>query len=342
MIAWWAGKQYDKAIILKKELEKKEAENAYHNQKLKESEELFRLLTEYSSDMITLHDSEGKFLYTSPACKKVMKYEKEEMIGQDAYLFIHPHDHEIIKKQHQELLDTGYTTSTYRMRRKDGEYIWFESSLRVLQERDTKDHKLIVVSRNINDRKLTEQKLKEANEILQHLSSIDGLTGVKNRRSFDEYLEIEWHRAIANSAPVSLIMVDLDHFKPYNDTYGHQAGDECLKEVANAIEHSLRRLGDSAFRYGGEEFSVILPDCDEEGAYVVAENIRLAIETLKITHSGSKVSDHITLSLGTATMAPSDYYQMNNLVNNADKALYQAKQDGGNRTRSYERKVNIS
>lgn len=305
---------------------------------LKESEERFRLLAEYSSDMITLHDVEGNYLYTSPACKIILQYEEEEMAGQDAYLFIHPDDRDIIKKHHQTLLETGYTTSTYRMRRKDGEYIWFESSINVLRESNLEDHKLIVVSRNINERKLTEQKLEEANEILKRLSTIDGLTGVKNRRSFDEYFEVEWNRAIRNSKPISLIMMDIDHFKAYNDTYGHQAGDGCLKEVAKAIQESLGRSGDSVFRYGGEEFSVILPETDEEGANFVAEKIRVAIETLNISHSGSKVSNHITLSLGTATIVPSIYSNTNDLIEDADKALYQAKQDGRNRVRTYKRK----
>ncbi|RXT07936.1 PAS domain S-box protein [Ammoniphilus sp. CFH 90114] len=306
---------------------------------LKESEERFRLLAEYSSDMITLHDAEGKYLYASPASKIILQYENEELVGQDAYHFIHPEDQEIIKRHHQTLLETGFIISTYRMRRKDGEYIWFESSIRVLHETHLEGSKLIVVSRNITERKLTEQKLQEANKLLQHLSTVDGLTGVRNRRSFDEMLEMEWNRAIRNSTSLSLIMIDIDHFKAYNDTYGHQAGDGCLKEVAQSVADSLDRSGDTVFRYGGEEFGVILPETDVAGAIHVAEKIRVAIDALNIPHSGSKVSDHVTISLGTATMVPTMYTSANDLVEAADRALYQAKQEGRNRVRTYERSI---
>lgn len=181
------------------------------------------------------------------------------------------------------------------MRSKSGDYIWFESSIRLLDDSQSENRKIIVVSRNINERKLTEQKLKEANEILRNLSTIDGLTSVKNRRSFDERLGMEWKRAIRNGTTLSLIMIDLDHFKNYNDTYGHQAGDICLREVAQAVENSLCQSGDYAvFRYGGEEFSVILPEIGEDGALLIANQLCVMIEELNIPHQGSKVS-HMSL-----------------------------------------------
>ena len=248
---------------------------------LKASEERFRLLAEYSSDLITMHDVTGKYLYASPACKEILQYESEEIVGQDSYSFIHPDDRKFVNENHQAIFETGYVVSTYRIRRKDGEYVWFESSSKLLNGLHASEQKLIVVSRNINERKLVEQRLQEANEILQHLSNIDGLTGVSNRRAFDERLEMEWNRGRRNSTPLSFLMIDIDNFKAYNDTYGHQGGDGCLKQVASTINETLGRTTDLLCRYGGEEFCVILPETDVNGAKIVGEKIRVAIERFK-------------------------------------------------------------
>ncbi len=310
---------------------RKEAE-----EELRTSEERFRMLAEYSSDMITLHDAKGKFLYTSPACKEILQYDEEELVGQNFYQIIHPDDQEIIRKHHKTLLKTGYTVSTYRIRRKDGEYVWFESSIKILLGADSNDLQLIVVSRNINERKLAEERLQEANEILLRLSSIDGLTGVSNRRAFDERLEMEWNRSLRNSTHLSLIMLDIDYFKAYNDTYGHQGGDGCLKQVASVIQDTLGRSTDLLCRYGGEEFGVILPETNEAGAMKVGEKIRSAIEALEIPHAGSKIHHVVTISVGTATIIPSLYTSFMDLIAYADKAVYQAKKDGRNCVRSYE------
>ncbi|WP_256234986.1 diguanylate cyclase domain-containing protein [Bacillus sp. EB600] len=303
---------------------------------LKASEERFRLLAEYSSDMITLHDVEGTYLYSSPACIEILQYAEDELAGRSAYHFIHPDDIEIVKKSNQTLLTTGYSVTTYRIRRKDGEYVWIESATKLLDELLSGGQKLIVVSRNISERKLVEQRLQEANELLQHLSTIDGLTGVSNRRAFDERLKIEWNRGSRNSSSLSLVMLDIDYFKAYNDTYGHQGGDGCLKQVASVIQETLGRSTDLLCRYGGEEFCVILPETNDSGAKAVGEKIRNAIEALKIPHSGSKILPWVTISAGTATMIPSLYTSYTDLISNADKAVYKAKFDGRNCVRSYE------
>jgi diguanylate cyclase (GGDEF)-like protein/PAS domain S-box-containing protein len=303
---------------------------------LKASEERFRLLAEYSSDMITMHDIKGTYLYASPACKEILQYDKEELVGQDAYRFMHPDDIEIVIMGHQAALNSGYSVFSYRIRRKDGKYVWLESAVKCMNEILSGEQKLIVVSRNISERILVEQRLQEANELLQHLSTIDGLTGVSNRRTFDERLEIEWNRGLRNSSPLSLLMLDIDFFKAYNDTYGHQGGDGCLKQIAYVIQENLGRSTDLLCRYGGEEFCVILPETDETGANIVGEKIRMAIEALKIPHSGSKILPWVTISVGAATMIPSVYTSYMNLVSNADKAVYKAKFDGRNCVRSYE------
>lgn len=303
---------------------------------LRVSEEQFRLLAEYSSDMISLHNAEGKYVYVSPACKDMLQYEEEELVGHNAFDYIHPEDHDTVQTNHQRLFETGYTVTTYRIRRKDGGYVWFESSTKLLHETNLDGINLIVVSRNISERKLAEQKLQEANEILQRLSAIDGLTGVSNRRAFDERMDMEWDRSRRDSKPLSLIMLDIDFFKAYNDTYGHQGGDGCLKQVASVIQETLERSTDLLCRYGGEEFSVILPETDKAGARIIGEKIRKAIETMEIPHAGSSISPWVTVSIGIATMIPSLYTSSINLISHADKAVYQAKKDGRNCVRSYE------
>ncbi len=177
----------------------------------------------------------------------------------------------------------------------------------------------------------THLALKYKSDLLEKLASVDGLTGIPNRRMFDEVLEKEWRRAMRESGPLSLVMIDIDYFKPYNDNYGHASGDECLSRVARALHESLNRAADLICRYGGEEFAAILPGTDAEGAAAIAEKIRLNIEALNIPHCRSDAADHITISLGAATVIPSAEYSIKDLIEHADKMLYEAKDKGRNR-----------
>jgi len=180
----------------------------------------------------------------------------------------------------------------------------------------------------------SQKELAEANKILEKLSSLDGLTGVPNRRRFDEVLKQEWQRAIRHSTAISLIMLDIDFFKLYNDTYGHQGGDECLKRVAKALESTARRETDTVARYGGEEFAVILPETGSRGAREVAEALRASVEGLNIPHESSKVSDFVTISVGVATWLPEKGSVPEDLLGAADEALYKSKENGRNRVTS--------
>lgn len=175
------------------------------------------------------------------------------------------------------------------------------------------------------------QQLEEANRKLAQISYLDALTGVSNRRSFEEELTMEWRRATRTGSRLSLLMIDIDGFKPYNDALGHQAGDAGLRDVARIIDEGAKRAGDIVSRYGGDEFAVLLPDTDLPGAAALAERIRATIEERVIRHTNSP--RNITVSVGVATMTGSEEGEPSALVRAADGALYQAKRDGRNLVR---------
>ncbi len=178
----------------------------------------------------------------------------------------------------------------------------------------------------------THIELKRRGDHLKRLTTLDGLTGIANRRRMDEFLQSEWLRAVRrDNSELSLVMLDVDHFKNYNDHYGHQQGDDCLKQVATVIESSLFRATDLAARYGGEEFACILPETPAEGAMKLGEKIRGAIMGLNIPHAASKVSDVVTVSVGAASIIPRQKTRPSLLVETADQQLYRAKQEGRNR-----------
>lgn len=179
-------------------------------------------------------------------------------------------------------------------------------------------------------------RLEQLNQELETIAYIDSLTGVFNRRHFDQKLQEEWKRLARDRASISIIMVDVDYFKPYNDTYGHQQGDQCLQEVARAISATAKRPGDFVARYGGEEFVVVLPNTGIEGALKVAENIRIEIEALEIPHQASAVSNWVTSSLGVANSKCSEKSNPEILLQAADIALYNAKTAGRNRVEVYD------
>ncbi len=179
-------------------------------------------------------------------------------------------------------------------------------------------------------RKKAEAILRQANQELHRIATLDGLTQIPNRRQFDEYFAQEWRRLRRESQPLSLVICDVDHFKHYNDTYGHLAGDDCLRSLAQAMKFALRRPADLVARYGGEEFAAILPNTEREGAACVAEGIRVAVQDLAIAHAEVSTSDVVTVSLGTATLIPDSHTPAENLIHLADRALYEAKARGRN------------
>ena len=190
----------------------------------------------------------------------------------------------------------------------------------------TKPFRIPIVKARIK----THMELKRKTDLLESISSRDGLTGIFNRRKFDTVLAAEWNRALRSGQPIAVMLLDIDFFKLYNDNYGHLSGDECLKAVAQTLSAALQRATDFAARYGGEEFVIVLSDTEPEKALLVAEKIRQAIADLRIEHLYSTAAPHITVSLGVASTVPIRNMDYNILLEIADNALYEAKQSGRN------------
>jgi len=199
------------------------------------------------------------------------------------------------------------------------------SALALKQERDlrkSRERELLRLAR----------QLEEANRRLERLSSLDPLTGLANRRALDGFLEMEWRRARRDREPLSVVLIDVDQFKAYNDAYGHPAGDSALRRVAEVLSDATHRPGDMVARYGGEEFAVVLSQTGEGGAHVVAESLRARVESLAIPHRASDAAPVVTISLGVATIVPTDG-PAEALLASADGALYTAKREGRNLVR---------
>jgi len=177
----------------------------------------------------------------------------------------------------------------------------------------------------------TRLQLEHRNRDLERISALDTLTQIANRGRFDVALRQEWRRSARDRSPLSLAFCDIDYFKRFNDTYGHQAGDECLVRVAQAMDETLNRPADLVARYGGEEFIALLVDTDAEGARILAERMRARVESLRVEHRASSVAPHLTVSLGVATVVPRHAVRPEDLVDLADRALYAAKEGGRNR-----------
>ena len=199
-----------------------------------------------------------------------------------------------------------------------------------------------ITVRDITTRKQTELELQKINEQLQEanyklelISNLDGLTHIANRRRFNDYLLIHWQQYQREQKPIALLLIDVDYFKFYNDSYGHQCGDDCLIQIAQAIAKVPQRVVDLVARYGGEEFAMILPNTNTEGALIIAESVRQTIANLAIPHQSSPVSDQITLSVGIASLIPATGESLDILINQADEALYSAKKQGRNRAIVY-------
>jgi diguanylate cyclase (GGDEF)-like protein len=217
---------------------------------------------------------------------------------------------------------------TMRMLKKDGSLAWIEGNARIIRDSATGEVQgYVALLRDVTERKLLEDKLSA-------LAMTDGLTGIANRRAFDEALEREWKRTLRDGSQISLLLLDIDRFKAFNDNYGHQVGDDCLRSVAVAVTGAVRST-DIAARYGGEEIAIILPNTGMDAAAAVAEKIRAAVEALQLSHKGNpEGGGHITVSIGAATALArigGTIRMPESLLLSADNALYKAKHEGRNR-----------
>lgn len=297
----------------------------YLQDKIRENNDRFRAITENISDIVTILDEEGRTLYVSPSIEAygIQTTEYEGLFARD---FIHPDDRSRIRELFQRCLERKEMfKADFRWRKPDNTWVHVEVSATPIIENGTVTS-LVVVCRDITERKQLEQTL-------LYLSNNDGLTKVANRRFFDQRLKLEWTVSKKNNSPLSLVMFDIDHFKLYNDTYGHPAGDTCLQNIAAFIKELIKQPHVVA-RYGGEEFAVILCDTNEDQAIAIAEKLRIVIESLKIPHESSKTSNVVTISVGVATQGQSQYNSELELIEKADQALYQAKKHGRNRVES--------
>lgn len=288
-------------------------------------ERRFRLVADNTADMITAVDLAGRRTFVSGASRDILGYEPNELIGGAPLDLVFEEDRERVRELFRRTRDNASGGSEqYRVMRKDGALLWVEVSGRRMFD----ESGLVFTMRNISKRKAIEAELKSVNQQLSRLAITDELTGINNRRELNRLIEIETKRSAREGTPLSLMLIDVDHFKAFNDIYGHVEGDRCLKEIASAISSSIRRPADSCARYGGEEFCVLLPNTDAPGALHCAEVIRLAVSSLKITHSGHE-QEHVTISLGVTTLH-GEAGQMA-LFQSADQALYAAKATGRNR-----------
>lgn len=196
------------------------------------------------------------------------------------------------------------------------------------QELELKNHQL---EQEIQERKIIEKTLQNVNQKLERLVNVDGLTGVSNRRHFDDYLAREWRRLQREQKPLSLILCDVDYFKFYNDSYGHLQGDDCLRQVAQKLAQVVHRPADLVARYGGEEFAIILPNTDLAGSREVAKKVQQSIRELQLPHNQSQTSQFVTVSIGISTQIPNKNQLVEDLIQTTDQALYAAKAQGRDR-----------
>ncbi len=307
------------------------AESRRLQKSLQTSEAYFRLLAETSRDVIVLTDLEGARRYVSPAAAELLGWSPEELLGGSYRDLVHPDD---LGEWKNLLADSGTGTTgkilQYRCRKKDGSYLWMESNLRLYHDPTTgTPFGFVNVVRDISGRKAAEEDLEKAFRLVESLASLDGLTEIANRRRLDQVLEHEWRLAIRTVSDISLLLIDVDHFKAYNDLYGHLAGDDCLRRLAKVILEMVARPSDLVARYGGEEFAVVLPNTPPAGAMQVAERIRSAVQELDMPHEGNQ-HRVVTVSIGCATQTPEMDSKLDGLIDAADHALYRAKNAGRN------------
>lgn len=303
-----------------------------HQIELYEKEGYLQSILDTALEAILTMNMNGNIELVNPAVEHMFGYTKDELIGKNVSLLMP----DSIGSIHQNMVDNYINTNKNKMtgrkieveaKRKDGST--FPVSISVSDNIINDKHIFTSVMSDITEQRHMTDALKQKNTELTYLSSHDELTGIYNRRSVNEYLLREWDRAHRQKTEISVLMIDVDNFKKYNDNYGHLAGDNCLQRIAKTMQRNLHRPADYLGRFGGEEFIVVLPETGIQGATEVAEHLRNTVEMLKIPHKESKF-DYVTTSIGIASTMPKKTKNYEQLISCADNALYQAKEQGRN------------
>ncbi len=274
------------------------------------------------------------FAYIGPQIEKLLGWKQDSWLTVDDWAArMHPDDRAWVVNFCISQSKSGVDhEADYRALTATGDYVWIRDVVHVVRNEDGSPQALIGFMFDISERKKTEERLLGLQKQLEDFSFRDGLTGVSNRRKFDAVLDEEWDAARRNTQPLSLILIDIDFFKQYNDHYGHVQGDECLKRVGAALGTAASRPRDLLARYGGEEFVLVLPATDEAAARRVSERCRQAIFKEQIAHAASSVGQLLTVSQGVGTIIPTASDALIRFVDAIDRRLYQAKQAGRDRS----------
>lgn len=288
----------------------------------------FRLLAESSSDMVSRIALDGTLTYVSPSALRILGWAPDALVGGQALAGLSSEDRPAVEQAVEEMRrgERSEALISYRTRHRTMGTVWLESALSVTRNPETgRIDGVVAVSRDVTEHKQFEGHL-------SRLATLDSLTGLANRRFLDDRAERELALAGQADKPLSMLLIDADHFKSYNDTYGHQEGDLCLQQIAGVIQSHATRPGDLAARYGGEEFVLLLAETDADGAHTVAERIRQAVEDLGIAHAGNSVRDVVTVSIGVSCLDGRWLLRSTKeLIREADEHLYAAKAGGRNR-----------
>jgi len=296
---------------------------------LRESEERWATTLASIGDAVIAVDVEGKITFMNAVAEALTGWTLEEASMKpvtEVFHIINEHSRSDAEGPVAKVLLQGMIVgpvSHTALVRKDGTEVPIDNSGAPIRDAEGKIMGVVLVFRDITE-------VRRYWDILESLSTTDGLTEISNRRRFDEFLGREWLRSMREHAELSLILIDIDYFKQFNDRYGHLAGDDCLRQVATALKRTVQRAGDLVARYGGDEFACILPGTGQKSAGIVAQRITDTIAGLRIPHEGSAVADHVTLSLGLATIIPERGQEYSDLIRMADQNLYFVKQQERN------------
>lgn len=303
---------------------------AQRTSELRKSQALFKAIVDHSPTKIHIKDTDGRYVLINREAERLFGVSDAEGRGKTAHdLFpkdtadrFTAHDQAVIDSGEPMVAEEAFTLD-------DGIHTYLTTKFPIYDQNGITA--VGAIGTEITARKKAEAALEKSRQELALLSFTDALTGIANRRKFDDVLDTEWKRAQRNETPLSIIMMDIDFFKPFNDNYGHTAGDECLKILAKALSESLERPGDLVARYGGEEFVCIMPETDGDGARNVAEQLLEVVRGARIPHEFSSVADIVTMSLGCLTVVGRQDLTAEAIMRDADRLLYQSKNGGRNR-----------